>query len=100
MLSHHLPPWSTLKARLKATTLASPRKGPQGNVATVPKASSPPHFDDKGCYGGDGPFTKGAVSAAGYELGGFKSGKNYARGIVTEVFDEDRIYLKHEDQGS
>ena len=94
MLHHHLPPWATLKSRLKFITL--PSKGPKTNLIDVSKGSRPSHFSDWDYYQGDRLYR--IDPNAENELKSLKSANKYTRVAAPEMFDDDRIYLKQDPQ--
>ena len=96
MLHHHLPPWATLKSRLKFITLASPSKGPKTSLINVSKDTRSSHFGNKDYFEGDKPYS--IDPNAENELESLKSANKYTRGGVPEMFDDDRIYLKQDPQ--
>ena len=96
MLHHHLPPWATLKPRLKFITRASPSKGSKRDLITVSKISRPTRFRKEGYYEGDSSYINGIDTSAANELESLESVRNYISDPTPETFDGDRVYSKHD----
>lgn len=97
MLHHHLPPWETLKTRLKFNFLASPREDSNRELVGVCKRSQPTHFDEMNPCREGRLCINGTSSDAGVELESLKNAGDYIGYATPDTFDDDGIYLKQDD---
>lgn len=96
MLHHHLPPWASLKSRLRFELPASFRKGSKRDLITDCKRSqSPDFFDDMDHRQGNNRlYTNDTHTSAEIELESQKGADNYSGYTAPDTFDDDRIFLK------
>ena len=91
MLNHHLPPWPTLKARLKSALLSRARRDRQENDVTALKDSSLTHINE-GQSWGERPYRNGTDSGAGSELGSLESTQYNIRSPAKETSEAHPFY--------
>ncbi len=97
MLRHHLPPWATLKHRLKFSTPPGPRESSRRDQFTVFKRPKPIDSYDKYHGRGDRLYIDGTSSSAGIELESLESVEDCNRHGTPTTFDDDSIVLKQHD---
>lgn len=93
MLHHHLPPWPTLKRRLKSLALACARKGTSQNVTTAPKDFEQTYKSGRDLHLEEIPH-KPDLKSGDPELESLGSVQHYIGRATPEMFDDDRVLLK------
>ena len=94
MLHHHLPPWKTLKSRLKSFALARERKGTKQNPVTEPKDSGPTSTKKRDHHLKETPHIRDLDLGAEIELESLRSVKHYIGGIAPKTFNDDEVLLE------
>ena len=88
-LNHHLPPWATVKTRLKSLALACTCSQTQ---TTVPKDSGPTYMNKENLHLEERPHMHD-LDLGETELQSLESVK-YIGGGAPESFDDDRVLLE------
>ena len=94
VLHQHLPPWATLKTRMKLIPRASPSEDPKRELVTVHKHLRPTHFDR---HQEDSVDIGTTDSDAAVELESLNSVKDHSGETYSDPLDDERRYLKQHD---
>lgn len=103
MLHHHLPPWTTLKRRLRLLDPARPIcEGSKRNLVPISNDSRPTHSEeDKWSFREYGPYFSDAYSGVESELQcpkRIRGVKENITGTTSETFSDEAVYLEHGSQ--